>query len=478
MTYSLTPQSLESREPRLLEPRSLELHEPRQTESRIEPHAIEPLERLQIADGLLLTADRWNCAHNYHRQRQNIHYRALYQPGIVQGLGVAVIPAPAQVAAQYRDDRWVQVQPGVAIDALGNPIVVPEAIEFRIASTVVHEPLMVYLVLSYVDPDRLHISPDQETVRETFRLDEKNTPPTEQEIELCRILVQPGISKIERPRNVFFPSTNTLDLRYRETVQVRSLESLRIFQVIQGDRDRDKQIATNFASLLQSTAALYPALKSSEFEPLNLQALSSLSPQASSDLIYLNFRQLRQLQSSDLQALKQELQSGGVLLIEAAATDTDIPAIGWMVQQLKEAIADAADSAELQSVQADLLAELAASQATLSQKIQEMSQFVLTFAQQLDLAPEGLEKLDRLHPLRTQPFLFGQFPTLPQQAIQVLNWQNIVLVIGDLSAAWGLDEELSLSRETIRSAQEMGINILHFAWQYRHLSGLSNSSLG
>ena len=58
------------------------------------------------------------------------HYQSLHQPGIVCGLGVSVIPAPADLPAQYRDGRWLQIQSGIAIDLVGNPIIVPQPIDF------------------------------------------------------------------------------------------------------------------------------------------------------------------------------------------------------------------------------------------------------------------------------------------------------------------------------------------------------------
>ena len=116
----------------------------------------QAFERLQIADGLLMTAQRWKSAHDYHRQRQNFHHQSLHQPGVVCGLGVSVIPAPMDVAAQYRDGRWLQVQPGIAIDLLGNPIIVPQPEPFRIQSQPPPgQSLVLYLVVSYVDSDQL-----------------------------------------------------------------------------------------------------------------------------------------------------------------------------------------------------------------------------------------------------------------------------------------------------------------------------------
>jgi hypothetical protein len=69
--------------------------------------------------------------------------------------------------------------------------------------------------------------------------------------------------------------------------------------------------------------------------------------------------------------------------------------------------------------------------------------------------------------------LFAALPSFNQQPIHLLYGGGIVLVLGDLCAAWGLDEQLSLSRENIRTAQELGINILHFAWRRRQLTQLS-----
>ena len=44
--------------------------------------------------------------------------------------------------------------------------------------------------------------------------------------------------------------------------------------------------------------------------------------------------------------------------------------------------------------------------------------------------------------------------------------------MGDLGSAWGLDRELSLPRLVIRTAQELGINILNYARTRRQLMGL------
>ena len=137
---------------------------------------IKPLERLEVSNDSLIDANRWRLAHTYHRTRQNVHFQSLSQPGIVSGLGVVPIEAPKPVSQAYRDGRWLEIQPGLAIDSQGNPIVVPEAMPIRIASSVIEDaPLEIYLTLAYVDPDELEGIAEQEFVTETFRIQERQT---------------------------------------------------------------------------------------------------------------------------------------------------------------------------------------------------------------------------------------------------------------------------------------------------------------
>ncbi|NET68673.1 MAG: hypothetical protein F6K63_31470 [Moorea sp. SIO1G6] len=47
---------------------------------------------------------------------------------------------------------------------------------------------------------------------------------------------------------------------------------------------------------------------------------------------------------------------------------------------------------------------------------------------------------------------FAALPSVQGQLIKMLIGGGIVIIVGNLSAAWGLDEELALPRETIRTA--------------------------
>ncbi|GAA6615929.1 hypothetical protein [Scytonema sp. NUACC26] len=192
---------------------------------------VNPLQRLQVYDSLMMNADRWRVAHQYHRHRQNVLHQSLHEPGIVCGLGVRLISPPAQAPARFRDRRWLEIQPGIAIDLEGNPIIVDPSTDrtFRIATTPPSTgTLSVYLVVSYVEPQNSASRQNSELVREWFRFDEKTSPPTETEIELCRILLQSGTVELEAPPDVLFPSFNQLDLRYRPKVKARPQAVVRV----------------------------------------------------------------------------------------------------------------------------------------------------------------------------------------------------------------------------------------------------------
>ncbi|MFO0141792.1 MAG: hypothetical protein ACK513_10335, partial [Aphanizomenon sp.] len=73
----------------------------------------QPLKRLEVTDGLLINSKKWHIAHNYHHQRQNLHYQSLNQAGIVCGLGVRLLK---KTATRTEYEFVLKFQPGIAID--------------------------------------------------------------------------------------------------------------------------------------------------------------------------------------------------------------------------------------------------------------------------------------------------------------------------------------------------------------------------
>ena len=62
-------------------------------------------------------------------------------------------------------------------------------------------------------------------------------------------------------------------------------------------------------------------------------------------------------------------------------------------------------------------------------------------------------------------------------ATQFYAWRGVVLILGPLPLAWGGDSTRAYRRDTVRAAQEMGINLLHFAWQQRQLTQLQQPAV-
>jgi hypothetical protein len=76
------------------------------------------LKRVNPFQGLVIDADAWQDAHNYHRNHQRLHLLAFHGTGIVAGL---------EVVSHNPPDSSVVIQPGLAVDPEGNTIIVSQA---------------------------------------------------------------------------------------------------------------------------------------------------------------------------------------------------------------------------------------------------------------------------------------------------------------------------------------------------------------
>ncbi len=449
---------------------------------------VKPLNRVAVKDGLLLTAELWQQAHSYHRQKQNLLYQSFHTPGIVAGLGVSVIQPPRDIPAQYRDFRWLRIQSGIAIDAKGNVIIVPQPLDFRIASIAREKPLSVYLIVSYVDPETLQTNSHQDIITETFRIDEKINPPSESEIELCRILLQPSSDPLAQDNltnasNLLNPEPNALDLRYRRQAGIRPQKVIRIGQVV-NDNSRVDRVADNFANLGRSLPGMYPQMwADSQIIPIDLKPnysekkdLSQPAKKENISIIYLDYQQAQNLSRPELEILKIWSQSGSILLIEYVTKNTKIGKLKVMQQQLIEVINEL--EAKGDTVEEGALLknrfnnELKSLENLIKQESSEVVKGCQKIGQILTVNTNSQGIIARNHLIRNSPFLFASFPVINMQLIDIFNWQNLVLVIGNLTDSWGLDENLVRSREDIRTSQEMGINLLNFAWEWHHIQSL------
>jgi hypothetical protein len=393
----------------------------------------------------------------------------------VWGLGVCLMAPPTDVADEYRDQRWLQIQPGLAIDGNGNPIVVPQSMNFRIASAPPEQGLQfVYLSLRYIDPDGLQGQGDREFITETFRIEETTAQPHDPQIELCRILLQPGEVQLQPTFDVLAPGIHQLDLRDRPTVQTRAPMEIKVAFLDRGlAPDEIDRIGSRFAALFSALASLYPPMQGITIAPTTLhpESLYALAP----DLLYLTYSQCLALTLPEQETLRQYLATGAVVFAEISAQDAQIAEFSLVREQLGTAIATLSPKPEFAEIRQELETESIAMDALIRQQVLDLCRPMQDMAERMGMLQTDLSQdasVPFSHPIRNQPFAFSQFPLIEGCPIHLKTWGGVGLAIGSISKAWGIDEQWSMPRETIRAAQELGINLLHFAWRRHQLTQL------
>jgi hypothetical protein len=417
---------------------------------------LEGFERLAISDGLTIDAARWQQAHDYHRQRQNFQYQALYEPGIVYGLGVAPL-------LNQPDRRLLQIQPGVAIDIEGNPIIIPAPEEFRITSEAAEgQPLLVHLVVNYVDPTYLRRTAVTQMVQETFRIVEKlHLEP--RDVEICRILLLPDPQGIRSPINVFHPTTNELDFRSRRFPRPYSPLAIQVGQVTS---DQAVDTKRNLLGLVRSLDGLYPSLKAQPTVQTFSASGLAWEPLSNCQLLHIPYRVLLSLSNPALQRLNDYLAEGRVLLVVVDFAEAELLELLDIGRELRAGLAEAERDRELiEQLGTQIQAEITENLNALAERQEHLEQSLAAIAPTLGISLADSGAIDSNHPLCWQPFTFSQFPTHLGHPILIKNWQGLVLMVGDLSQDWGATTALNLPRDVVRSAQEWGVNLLHFAAQ-------------
>jgi hypothetical protein len=172
---------------------------------------IFPAKRLAPKDGMAVTAEVWEEAHQYHRQGQRFH-TLLYQGwGIVTGL---------QVIASDPPDTSVYILPGIAVDPGGQTIVLPQPVAYDIGNEM--EGLL-YLLLSYGESPPRADDSDQEDaptyVHAEFSIAARTLVPNTPCVELARIKRRSRKDSFLDAPHPGQPGPNEIDLRFRRELR-------------------------------------------------------------------------------------------------------------------------------------------------------------------------------------------------------------------------------------------------------------------
>lgn len=165
------------------------------------------LTRIVPVNGLLIDAEIWAAAHDFHRYHQQRHSLLLHGPGIAAGL---------EVAAHEPPNRTLVIYPGLALDSAGNPILLNEVERYTVQT---EQPGPIFIVLQFrevASGARGPAGPGVPThLREAYRILEFKTPPNEPHVELARVWLTGAREPLTDAPDPFAPGPNQIDQRHR-----------------------------------------------------------------------------------------------------------------------------------------------------------------------------------------------------------------------------------------------------------------------
>jgi hypothetical protein len=169
-----------------------------------------PRKRIKAADGMAVTAEVWEEAHEYHRQLARFHALLNHGTGIVTGL---------EVIASEPADSSVYILPGIAVDTIGQTIVVPEPRAFDMGRS----DGLLYLIVSFGEsrPQVANGRAQEDSplyIHQQYALEAVTQLPATPHVELARVMRRGGAGNITAARDPLHPEVNEIDLRYRRHI--------------------------------------------------------------------------------------------------------------------------------------------------------------------------------------------------------------------------------------------------------------------
>ncbi len=267
-----------------------------------------PVRRIKPSDGMAVTADLWEEAHDYHRHQIRAVARLGIGTGILTGL---------QVIASDPADRSVYVTPGAGLDGEGNLIVVAKPVAFNLASAVGQVRLFLSFGESAPRMDKGTVDDNALRVRQEYAIEAGDKPPAGPHIELARISRTTKTAVAMNATDPAHPLENEIDQRFRTEAGPKPIRTL-VVRVIQLGKPSPKQVA--------GINALARSVTSHGLRVAVDVASSPAAPTDAGDLIYLAANGPFTLKADEMKGLYAALQRGAVILAESARGEGGDPA--------------------------------------------------------------------------------------------------------------------------------------------------------
>jgi hypothetical protein len=271
--------------------------------------SIFPNKRIRAIDGMAVTADVWEEAHDYHRQLNRLHTVLHHGAGIVTGLEVIASDPP---------DNAVYLLPGLAVDSIGQTIVVPEPRAYDIGNAEGR----LYLIVAYNEsrPQSSGSRVQEDAplyVQVQYSLEAVSALPPTPHVELARIWRRDATAPLTVAKDPNHPRGNEIDLRYRRMTgqQDKPVVSVGVISMRGTDGARHGE----------GMAKLAESIRLSGIGQVNVDRGVPLAGDLSHyDLIYLVGRDQVQLNNDEMTALYNYWQAGGVIFYESCRRNQSV----------------------------------------------------------------------------------------------------------------------------------------------------------
>jgi hypothetical protein len=191
-------------------------------------------ERIFAVDGMAVTAEVWNAAHDYHRQLLSAYARYLHGNGIIEGLRV--------YAANPANPQSLHIAPGSAVDSLGRIIVNPETLTHNLSD----QTGLVYLILQYDEESIVATRTSDEAdgnpryKRSEYVVRAVTELPLDPYVELARIRRNDLSTSIRDAIDIEQVGSQEIDLRFRKLFRTAQSEPFAL-ALVSLDRDQPSQ---------------------------------------------------------------------------------------------------------------------------------------------------------------------------------------------------------------------------------------------
>lgn len=264
-----------------------------------------PNSRIKAIDGMAVTADVWQKAHDYHLDQGKFHNLATHGAGILTGL---------DVLASDPTDSTVYIVPGVAIDGDGQIIVLSEPLSYDLGDELDGE---IYLFLGYAESNPRadkKKNDDNLYVFDEFSLAARTSESKGSMIEIARLNRKSKTATIKNAENALHPGVNEIDLRHRRMISMTTTRRVRIAVSYLGEvNDKKQGLGLGKIANEVSHTGDYQVIVDNDlpFEPSVL----------SYDVIYLVGGGAFKLSAAEVKGLGKYIERGGFVFAEAIDDD-------------------------------------------------------------------------------------------------------------------------------------------------------------